>query len=330
MDRNIELFGKDLNNLTKGYWVLFDDVDHKGYQVCYKIFRTCSDKLIFKLDQFQKGPSGILDHGADRVVNTNDSLKSKLLQIARGEYKLYDNDLVEVDYTIEKRDIETLIINYLNNDEINSLSNFNILDKKVYVARVKKAIEDDPETDLHQKILNIGYNLWKDGSYKDAIMQVEEEYGEFIACMILLGKYNQQVCNGGHRQYYSNGYADGNSYDCSDRDFYHPLHKKMMHFVQNIEEEEKIGRELKDKLYLVMKVFDIADIDKDKTVIEQEEILDDDFQGTSEFVEVEVENADYGMFLNNRYIEKMDKNYYAINDYLLIWYKQLIYKYLYN
>ncbi len=64
--------------------------------------------------------------------------------------------------------------------------------------------------DFHQAILDVGYDAWnlnKLWSYNDMVEFVKSEYGDKFALLILLGKYNQQVGNGGHVQYFDNGYA---------------------------------------------------------------------------------------------------------------------------
>jgi len=73
--------------------------------------------------------------------------------------------------------------------------------------------------EFHQSILDVGYNWWQDNSsdvksYDDMIYKMEREFGYKFALLILLGKYNQQVGNGGHIQYFDNGYAsvDGGSF----------------------------------------------------------------------------------------------------------------------
>lgn len=47
--------------------------------------------------------------------------------------------------------------------------------------------------------------------YSDMVYWMRDTYGDWAAMMVLLGKYNQQVCNGGHIQYFDNCYASVSS-----------------------------------------------------------------------------------------------------------------------
>jgi hypothetical protein len=60
------------------------------------------------------------------------------------------------------------------------------------------------------------------------ISWVELSYGPMASLAVLFGKYNQQVCNGGHAQYFDNGYASAESdgYFTSHKDI--KLHEKMI------------------------------------------------------------------------------------------------------
>lgn len=47
-------------------------------------------------------------------------------------------------------------------------------------------------------------NSW---GYSDALEWLEQEFGPLAKLAVLYNRYNGQVCNGGHAQYYDNGYA---------------------------------------------------------------------------------------------------------------------------
>lgn len=67
---------------------------------------------------------------------------------------------------------------------------------------------------LHQTILNLIYDegeSLKPWSYASLINLAVKKYGKLAALAILVGKYNQQVENGGHYQYFDNNYAGGYS-----------------------------------------------------------------------------------------------------------------------
>ena len=68
--------------------------------------------------------------------------------------------------------------------------------------------------EFHQSILDIGYCWWQKelvDRYSDMIEKMKDDFGKEFAILILLGKYNQQVGNGGHQQYFDNGYASAGS-----------------------------------------------------------------------------------------------------------------------
>ena len=58
--------------------------------------------------------------------------------------------------------------------------------------------------DYHQALLDICYDHWKTEKgwrYEDMLKFAKLTYGELIEFIVLIGKYNQQVTNGGHYQY---------------------------------------------------------------------------------------------------------------------------------
>lgn len=65
----------------------------------------------------------------------------------------------------------------------------------------------------HQEIMDHYFAMWQssehhDWHYRDMVYYALEQ-NPLHALAILTGKYNQQVENGGHMQYFENGYADG-------------------------------------------------------------------------------------------------------------------------
>jgi hypothetical protein len=73
--------------------------------------------------------------------------------------------------------------------------------------------DDDEPFDAWQAVVDIGYEWWesqpKDARvhYSEMVAHMKNAYGEIAALLILLGKANYQICNGGVRQYFDNGYA---------------------------------------------------------------------------------------------------------------------------
>jgi|GEM_PF-6864460 len=79
----------------------------------------------------------------------------------------------------------------------------------------QKIVNDDDykNGDVHQAILNVAYDDWQNNDkmqgYRDMIEHTHVTYGPLAAFAVLAGKHNQQVENGGHAQYFDNGYAGG-------------------------------------------------------------------------------------------------------------------------
>jgi len=126
-------------------------------------------------------------------------------------------------------------------------------------ALKKKNDKSYRDGEVWQAILNLGYSKWQKKtsrawSYEDMVEWVGLEFGSFAKVCILMGKYNQQVTNGGHGQYWDNGYAGGTPGDPADG---HPLHQDMLRLMKLI----GIDRlELGKKTYDVMSRFKIVNL----------------------------------------------------------------------
>lgn len=99
----------------------------------------------------------------------------------------------------------------------------------------KHLIESLQRTDegIHQDLLTIAYADWQaadDWSYAKMLENAREKYGELVEFAILIGKYNQQVCNGGHFQYWDNGYASAGG-DITDA----ILHERLVELFDKFE-----------------------------------------------------------------------------------------------
>lgn len=180
---------------------------------------------------------------------------------------------------------------------------------------------DSPEIDIHQIILDIGYTKWQNDpsieTYSDMLNNMTEKYGLFSNVMIHLGKLNQQVCNGGFIQYYNNGYSGGMDHDLLDT--------VMKYYWPMIDEYR--GECSASEILVLKQFWDILvkflslDIDQDRKV--EEEYYDED---TDETLMDLVENPEYGEFdyHSKSLLPKLDDEYYAINDTLLIIYTKII------
>lgn len=98
----------------------------------------------------------------------------------------------------------------------------------------KKQNESD-EIEYYQKIMDIGYDEWQKNdnwTYPDMIEWVKQNYGEDYSFMILFGKLNQQVGNGGFMQYWDNGYASIHSSGFGNRHSDSELHEEIISYLE--------------------------------------------------------------------------------------------------
>jgi hypothetical protein len=123
--------------------------------------------------------------------------------------------------------------------------NENINDNEIIKNQefIKKLLLKDhafSQGDVHQAIMNIIHDQWENNrnySYIDILHWVSTEFGKLFEFTMMLGKYNYQVENGGHSQYYYNGYASNKNgrrgyYDNID------LHE---HFVELFEDLDMVS-----------------------------------------------------------------------------------------
>lgn len=74
--------------------------------------------------------------------------------------------------------------------------------------------EDFAIGEVADAITDSAYVEWKNRNnwnYEDAVNWLQENFGNLPAFTMYLNSYNGQVCNGGHHQYFDNGYASANS-----------------------------------------------------------------------------------------------------------------------
>lgn len=174
--------------------------------------------------------------------------------------------------------------------------------------------------DYHQTILNIGYKWWQEQgscSYYEMIKAMSLKYGFLFGGLILIGKYNQQVCNGGHTQYYYNGFADGSGNCMNNPDFEHPLHKDLIFWLKELiarKEEYQIDGEDLEILYEVKDiVVDFMNLPIDTEEEIEEEIWDDE---EDDYILDIYPNNDYGQ-MDSMDADKLDKRFYKVNKKLM-------------
>lgn len=168
-----------------------------------------------------------------------------------------------------------------------------------------------------QAIMNVGYSKWQDGDfngYNEMVCWMMGNYGPLAAMAVLLGKFNQQVCNGGHAQYWDNGYASSDGMGCMHNHKDMDNHKMLLDLVG-----KHLDIECKDALIAILRMFDVDERNVscewcNGTGVEEEEDEDgncieiecDICSGSGESEETEIVpsgNLDY-----------MDEQYYKINE----------------
>lgn|ERR1035437_1554609 len=102
------------------------------------------------------------------------------------------------------------------------------------VERIKANPDTDESIrkgDYWQAILDAAFADWQAKgkmSYTGMLNAAARKYGQAAKLFILLGKYNSQVCNGGHVQYFDNGYGSGDGGGLDSHDVNCPLHRELI------------------------------------------------------------------------------------------------------
>ena len=153
--------------------------------------------------------------------------------------------------------------------------------------------EDFQKGEVWQAVVDLCYNEWqkpdnKDWRYSDLISYARLVYGSFAKLLCLMGSYGGEVCNGGHDQYYCNGYASDKSGTHSDKT-HCALTREMMRLMQEFR-VDTLGEG--PQIYAIMRdfVFEVGRHDPD------------DFSDREDDDEDDSE------------LDKLDDRYYAINE----------------
>ncbi len=190
----------------------------------------------------------------------------------------------------------------------------------------QEEIKTGGPVDIHQFILDVGYEWWQNQTgayYSDMIRYMVKTYGVFAGLMILVGKLNQQVCNGGWLQYYDNDYAGGSSINNYKKIFDHPLHNSI---IASLEQYEFLILKLseEDQRLITMfieccKTFNDLEIDTDEKIEDEE--YDEE---TGETYYEMIDNPGYGEFVNKPKLQRLDTEYYEFNDELMMVWERLV------
>lgn len=162
-----------------------------------------------------------------------------------------------------------------------------VLDYRKYLCDLGKS--DSFSLQPLQSILDILYAHWdeeKGCTYLEFLELIQDKYGKFAKFLVLAQNYNYQVENGGHMQYFDNGYASEGSGVFSDHDPEIPLHKEFLNLFETFGfNQTEIGK----------KVFDISSKFAVKICFDEDEQRD--------FVEVENHNLDDDYYkVNNEWV----------------------------
>ena len=85
-----------------------------------------------------------------------------------------------------------------------------------------------------EEIMCVKWQSLEGMHYPDMLSWIEIEYGRVARMLIMFSRYGGQVCNGGHMQYFENGYAsDGGG--CFDKhDTSCKLHRRMLRLMDEL------------------------------------------------------------------------------------------------
>jgi len=140
------------------------------------------------------------------------------------------------------------------------------------------------EEGYHQAILNVCYYKWQhepEWTYSDMLDYAKETYGDIARFAVLVGKLNQQVCNGGFLQYFDNGYAAVDRTNAYDFD----LQDDLIEYLENEFSHLKYSD-------VIVKIIDV------RPIIDENEYLENDYEA----------------IINDDELEEHDKKYFEISD----------------
>lgn len=158
------------------------------------------------------------------------------------------------------------------------------------IAKIKN--HSDSKESMWQGLMSVIYNEREHAnpwSYTDLVNYARLKYSDFTAFCVLLGKYNQQVENGGHNQYYDNGYSGEETRKCKCHVV--ELHELMMKYMAQFQFETN---EIGSKVFQIMSEF-VSWANKNSKYDRYHRDEDDDDDAYCE-------------------LDNLDTRYYAIND----------------
>jgi len=152
------------------------------------------------------------------------------------------------------------------------------------------------EGDVLSGIIDVCFIEYKSGiDYNEFLDVVKEKYGVLPYFCVMLGSYNGQVCNGGHIQYYDNGYASSKSKNHSRTYDNVDVHVKLLMMFKFLKISEHVPKKLGDDVYSIMKDFNLDCVKFDSYDGDNEDGDDDD---------------NY----KNMYLDSLDTKWYDVNE----------------
>jgi hypothetical protein len=175
--------------------------------------------------------------------------------------------------------------------------------------------------EFHQAVLDVGYSKWQEQTlwdYRAMLEYTEKTYGVAAKLFILLGKYNQQVNNGGHSQYHANGYGDGADGFGDDHDADNPLHQEMIALFKKLKLQSLPSGA---RLLAILEEFKV-EIDEEREIQEicgacggsGEDGEDEKCPDCGGAGENTVNNPEFGGIENSSELHALDRRYYEISD----------------
>lgn len=136
------------------------------------------------------------------------------------------------------------------------------MNKSVLKAILSKDNNHDKK-DIHQSILNVAHQYWQEEcvTYEETLNYMQSHYfGSDL--FVMLAKYNYQTENGGHYQYYDNGFASSEKNQNPFHGEYDNIniHERMLDVIKNHElSQTDIGRQVIEIMNKFSSAFGIVD-----------------------------------------------------------------------